>query len=103
MIDLGRFHMENLWVTDLSFEDDNVRMRGYALDALAVPQWLSNLQQSAYFSGKSFAMMQLSNETPKAGLIEFEISTVAEKMLSGEEKMAAIDALKETAPMKGAH
>lgn len=98
MVDLAKLHSDNLWVTDMRFEEEKVAIKGYALDALAVPRWLNELQQSPYFSGKSFALMNIKNESEnplvaQQGVIEFEISTVAESSLSDEEKMAAMKAL----------
>ena len=93
MTDLARLHSNNLWVTHMRFEEDKVAINGFALDAMAVPDWLNQLQQSPYFSGKSFALMDLKNESPKQGVIEFQISTVAEAQLSNDQKMAAIKAL----------
>ena len=94
MLDLARLHTDSLWVTNMNFEEDSVNIRGFALDALAVPSWLNGLQQSPYFSGKSFALMNLSNETNARGLIEFEISTVAESLMDKQGQTAAADMLK---------
>lgn len=94
MLDLARLHTDSLWVTNMNFEQDRVNIRGFALDALAVPSWLNGLQQSPYFSGKSFALMNLSNETNDRGLIEFEISTVAESLMDKQGQTAAADMLK---------
>lgn len=98
MLDLARLHTDSLWVTNMNFEQDKVYIRGFALDALAVPSWLNGLQQSPYFSGKSFALMNLSNEmsneTNARGLIEFEISTVAESLMDKQGQTAAADMLK---------
>ncbi len=91
MLDLGRLHSNELWVTKMRFDEEGVFLKGFALDALAVPKWLNGLQQSPYFSGKSFALMNLKNE--KQNLITFEINTVAKVELEDEEKLAAIKAL----------
>lgn len=91
MIDLGRFHDNNLWVTKMRFEDDGVFLKGFALDALAVPQWLNRLQQSEFFSGKSFALMNLKDSGND--VIAFEINTVAKSEMSEDEKLAAIKSL----------
>lgn len=91
MLDMGRFHDERLWLTKMRFDDQGVFLKGFALDALAVPQWLNNLQQSEFFSGKSFALMNLKDG--KNSMIAFEINTVAEEAMSDDEKLAAIKAL----------
>jgi MSHA biogenesis protein MshI len=91
MIDLGRLHSNELWVTKMRFDEEGVFLKGFALDALAVPKWLNGLQQSPFFSGKSFALMNLKND--KQNLITFEINTVATQELGDEEKLAAIKAL----------
>lgn len=91
MLDLGRLHNDNLWVTKMRFDEQGVFLKGFALDALAVPKWLNGLQESAFFSGKSFALMNLKNE--KQDLIEFEINTVVEEQMSDEEKLDAIKSL----------
>ncbi|NQZ07121.1 MAG: PilN domain-containing protein [Algicola sp.] len=91
MLDLGRLHSNELWVTKMRFDEEGVFLKGFALDALAVPKWLNGLQQSPFFSGKSFALMNLKIE--KQDLISFEINTVAKQELSEEEKLAAIKAL----------
>lgn len=102
MLDLARLHSDNLWVTNMNFEEDKVNIRGFALDALAVPSWLNGLQQSPYFSGKSFALMNLSNETNAQGLIEFEISTVAESMMTNQEQLSPENMLKNAQAKAGA-
>ncbi len=95
MLDLGRYHDERLWLTKMQFDDSGVLLKGYALDALAVPQWLNRLQQSPFFSGKSFAMMNLKHD--KQQVIAFEINTVVKQTMDDEQKMAAIDALNQQA------
>jgi Tfp pilus assembly protein PilN len=93
MLDMGRLHDDKLWITSMRFEEQEVSIKGYALDALAVPSWLNGLQESEFFAGKSFAMMNLTNK--KQDVIAFEINTVAQKNLSTEDKMTAINALSE--------
>jgi MSHA biogenesis protein MshI len=91
MLDMGRFHDDNLWITKMRFDEEGVFLKGFALNALAVPQWLNKLQESAFFSGKSFALMNMKNDNHN--IIAFEINTVAKVELSDDEKMAAIKSL----------
>ena len=91
MLDLGRLHDERLWITKMRFDEQGVFVKGFALSALAVPEWLDTLQQSEFFSGKSFALMNLEDKSDQ--LIAFEINTVMEEELSAEEKMEAIKAM----------
>lgn len=95
MLDMGRYHDERLWLTKMRFDDAGVFLKGFAVDALAVPEWLNKLQQSDYFSGKSFALMNLKHSEQQ--MIEFEINTVAKSSMSEEEKLAAISEMMEEA------
>lgn len=88
MRDLGRFHDDRLWLTKMRFDDQGVFLKGFAVDALAVPEWLNQLQQSEFFSGKSFALMNLKDDN--RSMIAFEINTVAGETMDQDEKLAAI-------------
>ena len=95
MHDLGKYHDERLWLTKMRFDDQGVFLKGFAVDALAVPEWLNKLQQSDFFSGKSFALMNLKDSEQE--MIAFEINTVAKESMDEDEKMAAIQAMMDEA------
>ena len=91
MVDMGRYHDARLWLTKMRFDEQGVFLKGFATEATAVPQWLNQLQDSQFFSGKSFALMNLKDKSNQ--VIAFEINTVVQDDLSSEEKLEAIKAM----------
>ncbi|MFT4925787.1 MAG: MSHA biogenesis protein MshI [Phenylobacterium sp.] len=75
MLDMARFHNDQLWISEMRFDELGVSLRGYALNALAVPEWMNKLQQSPFFVGKEFAVLNLEDQDDE--VIVFEINSVA--------------------------
>lgn len=73
MEDMARLHGNKLWISEMRFDPLGMWVKGYALNAVAVPQWLDNLQQSPFFVGKEFAVFNLEDEDDK--VIAFEINS----------------------------
>lgn len=55
MDDLSTSHVEGVWLTRISIAEQRIRMEGATLESSKVPQWVSKLRDSDYFSGRSFA------------------------------------------------
>lgn len=55
MDDLSTSHVEGLWLTRISIAEQKIRMEGATMESAKVPQWVSRLRDSQYFSGRSFA------------------------------------------------
>lgn len=87
MLDMARFHDDKLWISSMRFDEQGVSLRGYALNALAVPQWMDKLQQSPFFVGKEFAVLNLEDNDEQA--IAFEINSVSVDMGAIESELNA--------------
>lgn len=55
MDDLAKSHVENIWLNRINIEEKKIRIEGATLESAAVPLWVSQLRESTYFSGRSFA------------------------------------------------
>jgi Tfp pilus assembly protein PilN len=75
MEDVASFHDNQLWISEMRFDQLGISLKGYALNALAIPQWLDRLQQSPYFVGKEFTVLNLEDQDNKA--IAFEINSIS--------------------------
>jgi MSHA biogenesis protein MshI len=87
MLDMARYHDEQLWISEMRFDEVGVSLRGYALNALAVPQWMNKLQKSPFFVGKEFAVLNLEDRGDQ--VIAFEIDTVAMDLEALESQLDA--------------
>ena len=52
--ELAQQHQDDLWLTRISVTEDSMIFDGQALQPEAVPQWVSRLGGTEYFSGKQF-------------------------------------------------
>lgn len=63
MNDLASNHLADVWLTRIAVNERNVRMEGATLDSAKVPQWVSMLKESEYFSGRTFAGARLYRDS----------------------------------------
>lgn len=89
MRDMAKFHSDKLWLTEMRFDELGISLRGYALNALAVPQWMAGLQQSPHFIGKEFAVMNIEDKNQQ--VIAFEINSVAVDMAAVETALNQVE------------
>ena len=89
MLDIARFHDDTLWISEMRFDELGVSLRGYALEALAVPQWMGRLQQSPFFVGKEFAVLNLEDKDEQ--VIAFEINSVSMDLSALEAQLNATE------------
>ncbi|MDM7859149.1 PilN domain-containing protein [Alteromonas sp. ASW11-36] len=52
--ELAQQHQDDLWLTRISITEDSMIFDGQALQPESVPQWVSRLGGTQYFSGKQF-------------------------------------------------
>jgi len=55
MEDLALNHVDGVWLTRISIQEQKIRMEGATIDSAKVPFWVSQLRDSNYFTGRSFA------------------------------------------------
>lgn len=55
MRDLSNQHIEQIWLTQISIQENKIRIEGGSVDSAKVPFWVNKLKQSEYFSGRDFA------------------------------------------------
>lgn len=55
MEDLAATHVEGVWLTRISIQEQKIRMEGATVESSKVPFWISRLKSSDYFAGRSFA------------------------------------------------
>lgn len=55
MFDLAESHVPDIWLTRISINESKIRLEGSTLESSKVPLWVSNLRDSSYFAGRSFA------------------------------------------------
>lgn len=77
MSDLATIHSNNVSLTAISISDGHISFGGLARTAEAVPDWLTNFEQSKVLSGRLFNHFQLSENEQK--IIEFTVSSSAQK------------------------
>ncbi|MFK3866227.1 PilN domain-containing protein [Pseudoalteromonas rhizosphaerae] len=72
MLDLARYHVASIWLTQVTFSEQTVTLKGQASQSAQLPIWLSSLKQSRYFAGKEFSVLEFED---KNGLSEFNVAT----------------------------
>jgi len=72
MLDLARYHVANIWLTQITFSEQTMTLKGQASQSAKLPIWLSSLKQSRYFAGKEFSVLEFED---KDGLSEFNVAT----------------------------
>lgn len=55
MEDLSESHVDGVWLTRININEQRIRIEGATLESSKVPLWVSQLRDSSYFSGRSFA------------------------------------------------
>lgn len=72
MLDLARYHVASIWLTQITFSEQTMTLKGQASQSAKLPIWLSSLKQSRYFAGKEFSVLEFED---KDGLSEFNVAT----------------------------
>jgi len=72
MLDLARYHVASIWLTQITFSEQTMTLKGQASQSAKLPIWLSSLKQSRYFAGKEFSVLEFED---KDGLSQFNVAT----------------------------
>ncbi len=78
---LARRHRSGLWLTGIGINAGGARLRlkGSALNASQVPDFLSDLSAEAAYSGRTFDQLLVKRPADAAWKIDFELRTVREE------------------------
>lgn len=73
MKDLTEHHDHDLWLTQFTFNQNDVSFNGYALQSKAVTNWMSYLQATDTFSGREFSLLEIRAFDDQ--VVEFKTAT----------------------------
>ena len=90
MEDLALNHVDGVWLTRISINEQKIRMEGATVESAKVPFWVSQLRESNYFSGRSFAGARMFRDDQdklnfviSSELVELAIEKEVQKQASG--------------------
>ncbi|PAJ75984.1 hypothetical protein CJF42_01730 [Pseudoalteromonas sp. NBT06-2] len=75
MSDLAQFHHSDIWLTEFLFVNHEVELKGLTLSPSKLPYWFDGLKKSAFFSGKSFSVLEFKNIDDQEQ-VEFRVATI---------------------------
>jgi len=75
LTELARVHRPGIWLTSIELTHQGYRLRGYALEAGALPEYLQRLAQTTVFPGISAAQIQVKAEAQPAAYL-FELTNL---------------------------
>lgn len=77
MLDLATNQQDDLWLTRIRAEEQDLLMVGGASTSSSLPKWVSKLQNAQYFSGKQFDAAKLYRDEQDS--LVFEIGTFVDE------------------------
>lgn len=83
MLDLAQQHDGNVWLTQISLDENKLRLQGHTLDSAAVPKWINSLSDTEFFAGREFAAARVFREAEDQPLA-FVLDTEQQLVLGGE-------------------
>ena len=75
LVSLSNLHTENVWLDEIMFADNYVRIHGSALDAELVPVYFDRFSEESVFEGKRFDVFKLERDENTDWKVDFEIAT----------------------------
>lgn len=76
MLGLAQNQQDDLWLTRVRIEEQQLLLTGGASESASLPRWISKLQQSEFFQGRQFKAAKLYRDD--TDLLVFEIGTLIE-------------------------
>lgn len=73
MDELAKRHHPELWLSHIQVTQHNVLLEGNSLSSTAIPSWLEGLQQTAYFRGMTFSVVDMQRDPQDR--LRFRLST----------------------------
>lgn len=90
MEDLALNHVDGVWLTRISINEQKIRMEGATIESSKVPFWVSQLRDSNYFTGRSFAGARMFRDDEdnlnfviSSELVELAIEKEVQKQAAG--------------------
>ncbi len=90
MFDLAESHVPEIWLTRISINESKIRIEGSTLESAKVPLWVSQLRNSDYFAGRSFAGAKMFRDDDddlnfviSSDLTELEIESAVSELAGG--------------------
>jgi Tfp pilus assembly protein PilN len=74
MSDLAQFHHSDVWLTEFQFLNNEIVLKGLTQSPSKLPYWFDGLKQSAFFSGKSFSVLEFTH-VDEQSKVEFRVAT----------------------------
>lgn len=72
---LSEISVKNVWLNEITLEEDNIRLAGSALQAEKIPEYFHLFQQHTLFEGKLFENFELNRKTGEDWKIDFLIAS----------------------------
>lgn len=83
MVDLASNHQPALWLTNINLDERKLYLEGTTSDSSALPKWVNQLGQAAYFNGKDFAGARMFRDDNQ--MLNFVLSSELDEV-SGAKK-----------------
>ena len=75
LVSLSNLHMNNVWLDEIRFAENYIRLHGSALDAELVPEYFDQFGGEAVFVGRRFEVFQLERDANTDWKVDFEIAS----------------------------
>ncbi len=77
MTDLSKYRHKDIWLTEFSFMDHKIELKGSTQKVAQLPHWLDGLKQSSFFSGQKFSVFSFDEEQSKTQqIVKFHVASV---------------------------
>ncbi|SFD66127.1 PilN domain-containing protein [Pseudoalteromonas denitrificans] len=84
MSDLAEYHHNDIWLTEFQFVNHEIELKGLTQVPSKLPHWFDGLKRSSFFSGKSFSIIEFTNEN-EGEQVEFRVATRISAEVEGDQ------------------
>lgn len=75
LISLSKLHIENVWLDEIKFAENYVRIHGSSLSAELIPAYFARFSEESVFKGNRFDIFRLDRNQATDWKVDFEIAT----------------------------
>lgn len=75
LISLSKLHIENVWLDEIKFAENYVRIHGSSLSAELIPAYFARFSEESVFKGNRFDIFRLDRDQATDWKVDFEIAT----------------------------
>lgn len=75
LISLSKLHIENVWLDEIKFAENYVRIHGSSLSAELIPAYFARFSEESVFKGNRFDIFRLDRNQATNWKVDFEIAT----------------------------